>query len=138
MSVILQHQMASRIVFEDGWEGIVLLSSLRKYRDLMEEAERVFSRKHPPDYLIWRVFEPIVPDPPPALLEDLRTRGVADQIYEADRYYLSDYDLYWPANAAIYVNPYEGAIVRGTLEGRHFHSDPLRIPTETHGRRQCA
>lgn len=127
MSVILQHQMASRILFEDGREGIVLLSSARKYHDLLQEAERLFARKHSPDYLIWRVFEPVVLDPPQALLEDLRTRGVADQIYEADRYYLSDHDLHWPTNVAIYVNPHEGAVVRGSLEGKQFWSDPLRV-----------
>jgi hypothetical protein len=127
VSVILQHQMASRVMFEDGREGVILLSSARKYRELLQEAERLFARKHAPDYLIWRVFEPVVMDPPQALLEDLRSRGVAEQIYEADRYYLSDHDLHWPTDAAIYVNPYEGTVVRGSLEGKQFWSDPLRV-----------
>ncbi len=127
MSVILNHQAATRAVFRDGREGVLLLSSMRYYRGLIAEAEQSFARKSGPDFMMWLVNEPIILDPPRLLLQDLRARGSSDQIYEADLAYLADYELHWGKPVALYVGRWDGAVVRGSLDGVEFVSDSLSV-----------
>lgn len=127
MSGILNHQAATRVVFSDGREGVLLLTSLREYANLIQFSEGVFAKKGGPDYMLWCLREPIVLDPPTLLLGDLKTRGCSEQLYDADLSALADHKLHWPKPVMLYVGRWDGIIVRGVLEGVEFISDPLKI-----------
>ncbi|RIH82533.1 hypothetical protein [Calidithermus roseus] len=132
MSVILnRYQGAVRVQFFGGGEGpregVLLLGSLKAYHDYEGQAQQVFRRTNA-DYLVWSLHEPLVLEPPPALLHDLRRRGASDQIYAADLAYLQGVRLHWAQPLLLYAGRWDGLVVRGVLEGVSFVSDPLSLP----------
>lgn len=128
MSAILdRHQGAVRVELADGREGVLLLGSLKAYHERAHQAQQAF-RRSGADYLVWSLHEPLVLEPPPGLLHDLRRRGSSDQVYAADLACLQGARLHWPQPLLLYAGRWDGLVVRGVLEGVSFVSDPLSLP----------
>lgn len=127
----LYHQGAVRVKFADKHadkrSAILLLSSLADYYRLFTESQRVFARKYAPDYLLWHIHEPIVLDPPKALYADLSARGSSDLLYASDLQEMQEWPLCWPKPLLLYVGRWDGALIKGRLDGQEFVSDPLQF-----------